>query len=477
MRRSASFLTGAALLAACGDSSSPRAVSEPPKPSLAVALTPCPGCAYGVVRFDRTLGGRFEQATFAADPAASWVLVVTDDGNATTGAEVVLNGTQRVAKAALEGAPTAVRIPVSLLASNTLLVRVFGAVGNSVRVSVEPGPVPTLTVAPQTAERTPHGTLQFSIAAGPAGPYRWSVNNTDGGNATFGTISAGLYTAPAAVPTPSTFQVCVRVVANPAVRGCATMAITPAPTAGTDVVVFNDVNLFDNTALTDPSNRRLVRNLVNFAGSGPRASGRDVVIEGGHSSTLAACLGTDARAEIAGQGYTVVARTSATVGAQPATVKVLLLCLPNTPYSRDEINTFKQFSAQGGRLVFVGEHAGVYGGIPVQNQFLADMGAAIRNVGELVDCGGYFVLPAASLRPQQITAGLTQLTIGCASAMTLGTNDVALFYDRSNTRVLAGVAKVNVTPLAASGAPRGATGSSAGAFSPTHDFLGRPIRR
>ena len=484
MRVTASFLTAAALLlAACGESSSPTATTATPSaaPSAAVIVAPCADCYYGVARFDRTFGGRFDQATFAGAAGASGVLVVTDDGNAVTGAEVYLNGTKQVAKAALEGATTEVRVPVSLAASNTLLVRVFGPIGNSVRVSVERAEVATLTLSPPTSERLPNGTQQFTVTSGPAGPYTWSVNGVDGGNATFGTITGtGFYTAPGAVPTPSSFQVCARVTATPAVRGCATVTINPIPTAGADVVVFNDVNLFDGTAMSDVNNQRMVRNLVNFTGPGVRATGRGVVIQSGHNSSYIRCFDTAAENVMVGEGYTVTRLTDADVPLPAAGVKVLILCLPNIPYSRAEINRFKQFSSEGGRLIFVGEHAGFYGsGIPIENQFLIDMGAVMRNVGDAIDCG-YNVLPAASLRAQQITTGMTQVTMACASVITLGENDFALFYDRSNTRVLAGVAKVDVTPLPASlraMAMSAAPAATRTPWRPTHDPVGRPLRR
>jgi hypothetical protein len=74
------------------------------------------------------------------------------------------------------------------------------------------------------------------------------------------------------------------------------------------------------------------------------------------------------------------------------------------------------------------------------------------------------------LRPSQLTQGLEQLTIACASVIELGPNDYAIFYDTTNTQVLAGVASINVTPLATSGsgatfqgsmAPQGLDASSA----------------
>lgn len=116
-------------------------------------------------------------------------------------------------------------------------------------------------------------------------------------------------------------------------------------------------------------------------------------------------------------------------------------------YTTEEVNAFKQFAEEGGRLVFIGEWDGYYGaGIALENQFLLDLGAVMTNIGQAVDCG-YTVLPSASLRPHQITIGMTDVTVACASVIVPGPQDYPLFYDTTNTQVLAGVAKIDTTPL------------------------------
>src|SRR6185436_19160045 len=118
-----------------------------------------------------------------------------------------------------------------------------------------------------TAEKLPNGTQQFSVTAGGSGPFTWTVNGISGGNSTFGTISGtGLYTAPGAVPNPSSLDVCA-VQASPAATGCARVTINPIPTSGADVIVFNDVNTFDNSAASDPNNQQMYKNLVQYTGS------------------------------------------------------------------------------------------------------------------------------------------------------------------------------------------------------------------
>ena len=154
---------------------------------------------------------------------------------------------------------------------------------------------------------------------------------------------------------------------------------------------------------------------------------------------------------------------------------MLILWLPTTVYPTAEINAFKQFAAEGGRIVFVGEHNGFYGPyIPAQNAFLEDLGAVLRNVGGLFDCG-QVVLPESALRPHQITQGLTNLTIACSSEIVLGPGDFPLYVDSTGTHVLSGVATIDTTPI---DEPAIAASRSVGIRAvpaPTHDPVGRQV--
>ena len=224
------------------------------------------------------------------------------------------------------------------------------------------------------------------------------------------------------------------------------------PSASADLAVFNDINIFVG-GIDDPNNQLLVRNLVVFSGPGPRVTGAVVWFDRGRNSVCGVrsdCDNTDLglmRTIIsqAGLSITDVSSTSGSITSIPADVKVVFLWNPTVPYTPVEINTLKQFAAEGGRIVFIGEWDGYYGalGLATENQFLMDMGAQLTNTGGAVDCG-FNVLPASSLRPHQIMLGLTQLTIACASVIDPGPNDFPLFYDLSNTQLLGGVALVDV---------------------------------
>lgn len=109
-------------------------------------------------------------------------------------------------------------------------------------------------------------------------------------------------------------------------------------------------------------------------------------------------------------------------------------------------HVLKQFASEGVRLVFIGEWQGYYDAITLENDFLGKMGAVMTNTGQAVDCG-YNTLPSASLRPHQITQGMTDVTIACSSVLVPGPNDYPFYYDSTNTKVLSAVATIDVTPL------------------------------
>lgn len=231
----------------------------------------------------------------------------------------------------------------------------------------------------------------------------------------------------------------------------ATLTVTTIPPPGADIVVFNDINVFDNTAAADPNNQQLYRNLVNFTGTGPRAAQSGVLWYLGNGA-LNAFVETSMSNVLAAAGYTLTAGVEDLTDL-PAHYKVVFLPKPSQVFTTAQINGLKEFAGEGGRVVFVGENSFSYGAyFALENQFLQDMGAQMTNTGNAFDCagpGGYPVLPATSLRPHAITLGLTGLTIACASSIAPGPNDYVFMYDATNTVPLAGVAKISLTPLLA----------------------------
>lgn len=247
------------------------------------------------------------------------------------------------------------------------------------------------------------------------------------------------------------------------ISGTATLFVQEGegPRPGRDVVVFNDVNVFDDVAMQNPNNIQLVKNLINYETVGIRANAKKVLFDCGRDAmsgdTYTPCKPGSGpytylpfRNTIIKEGFIIedVYSSSGSLSNIADDIKVIFLFIPNVSFTINEINELKKFAEEGGRIVFIGEHERFYGntGITVENEFLINMGAVMRNVGNAVDCGGV-TLPQASIRPHPITRDVQSLSIGCASVIELGPNDFPLFYDTSNTLVLGGVAAIDTNPI------------------------------
>jgi hypothetical protein len=232
-----------------------------------------------------------------------------------------------------------------------------------------------------------------------------------------------------------------------------------SPRPGKDVVVFNDVNPFFDEGIGNPNNQLMVKNLVNFSTPGTRNIGNKIWFDCGRSSAHlkenpipcgSSTRYNPLRNLIRNEGFVLedISSSAGTMIDIPFDVKVIFLWLPTVHFQLEEINALKKFAEEGGRIIFIGEWDAFYGnlGLDVENKFLINMGAFMRNIGKAVDCG-YNTLPSMSLRAHPITRGIENLTIACASAIELGPNDFALFFDRSNRSVLAGVAQIETQPI------------------------------
>jgi hypothetical protein len=312
---------------------------------------------------------------------------------------------------------------------------------------------------PEKVEKLPNGTQQFLVTAGKP-PYTWTVNGVAGGNATFGTITAqGFYTAPPRVPSPSTFDVCVAQ-ASPQASACSAVTINPVPTSGADVIVFNDINFMDLNF--GAANTQLFINLAQFTSVGPRNSQKAFMMFRGHQSKCA--VTGECSASSFAPFYTALASVNipivdvddmaAMITTIPSTIKTIMLLNPTTPFTNAEMNVLKQFSAEGGRIIFVGEHAGYYGDYieTVENDFLGKMGAVLRNPGTAGGSGVFAcsaTVTGSDIRPHQVTTNVTSVAFACSTEVILGPNDYALMtiQEENALRVLAAVAKVDLTPL------------------------------
>lgn len=120
-----------------------------------------------------------------------------------------------------------------------------------------------------------NATLQFiatiSGAGHPDPAVTWSVNNVPGGNSTIGTISSsGLYTAPAAVPTPFTITVQAKAVADLSKTATASIIVAGVITSASQTITASQggtVTLSDGSSVTIPagalpSDQTVTRSLV-----------------------------------------------------------------------------------------------------------------------------------------------------------------------------------------------------------------------
>jgi hypothetical protein len=113
-----------------------------------------------------------------------------------------------------------------------------------------------LTVSPSSAAIPTGGSQQFTATptdGGTArgGTYVWSLDIPDNGEGLPGTLSASdsrtsTFTAPAAVPFPAAFNVCVHRATAPADKGCASVSIFASIVTGVSTTVDQpNVNLCD----------------------------------------------------------------------------------------------------------------------------------------------------------------------------------------------------------------------------------------
>lgn len=319
-----------------------------------------------------------------------------------------------------------------------------------------------LGLSPDSVEKLPGGTQQFTVALGGlrTSQYVWSVEGVDGGNATVGTVdTTGFYTAPASVPPGGRVDVCARDITRTGIQGCAVVVITNVPSAGADVIVFNDINfLSDYTSL--PGNRRFIANLATFQNNLPRGDGTQVLHELSHGSL---CIQLEC-SPLGGlqaidtiffnRGFQVavfdtISRLPATI---PPQVKLMILWVPSRAYDTLEINTLKAFAAEGGRILYLGERLPYYGQFnidSVENRFFREMGAQLSNTGADVALAAPYIVPKSGIRTHQTTTGVDSLGFSAASIVVPGANDFALVIDTpaGQGSVLGALAKIDLTPL------------------------------
>jgi serine protease len=195
-------------------------------------------------------GANTATATVVAPASGSFTvrLTVTDDAGHTDTADVVVNATS-----ATSTSPSTANANSAKCTAGAIVV--------------------TVGVSPTTASvQSGNGTQTFTATVTNASntTVTWSVNGVTGGNATVGMISSnGVYTAPAAVPTPATVTVTATSMADTTKSGSSqvtiTAPITVAVTPATASVAVGMTQTF-TAAVTGSSNAAVNWSINGVAG-------------------------------------------------------------------------------------------------------------------------------------------------------------------------------------------------------------------
>jgi hypothetical protein len=297
------------------------------------------------------------------------------------------------------------------------------------------------------------GTCDVLLAHGAAVSLRYPPDESIG----FAGWSAGC--RPIGIGDPRDPQLC-RLTMDEDRAMVLTLNVPPPP--GGDVVVLNDLNIFDETAIRNLNNLELIYNLVEFSGPGTRSVGNVVRIDCGHGSLAGPDCGQapgffPAIAEAVGYTVEIASSAPGALGSVPNGVKTLVLVLPCAAYTIQEVSALKTFAAEGGRIIYMGEAANSYQAcFAVQNQLLHDLGVAISNIGRTLDdyilifAGFAYPVLQGSMAfraPHQVTLGVESLTLAQSSGLALGPGAFPLFFSGQDPTVpLAAVASVAVPP-------------------------------
>ena len=139
---------------------------------------------------------QFAATVNSTDTAVTWQVNGTSGGNSTVGT---------ISTAGLYTAPATV--PEPDLVTVTAVAHVDQTASASVQMHVWSALPVSVSISPRDQSVNINGTLQFTATVENTTDTSvdWQVNGITGGNTTLGTISAtGLFTAPAAVPSPAT---------------------------------------------------------------------------------------------------------------------------------------------------------------------------------------------------------------------------------------------------------------------------------
>jgi serine protease len=190
-----------------------------PTPITVVSVTPngpSVEAGAGTISFAASVGD-------AGSNVVNWQVNGTTGGNATVG---TISSTGLYTAPATQPSPDTITVSAVSVADPTR--------SGWTQVTITPAVV-SVAVSPASATVNTGATQAFTakVTGSSNTAVTWQVNGATGGNATAGTItSSGVYTAPAAVPSPAVVTVTAVSVAAPTDSGSASVTITAPPSTG-----------------------------------------------------------------------------------------------------------------------------------------------------------------------------------------------------------------------------------------------------
>ena len=304
----------------------------PPKPSVSVTVQPTSAVlALGATQqFQATVTG-------STDTAVEWAVNGVANGNAVSG---TVDGTGLYTAPAVMPSPAGVTV--------TAISQVNPGDHASASVTLQAGTV-TVTVQPTSALVTLGATQQFqaTVSGSIDSSVAWKVNGVANGNAISGTVSgAGLYTAPAVMPSPASVTVTAISQANPADQASAVVTLQLAI----------GVSVLPATARVAPGGAQLFS--ASISGSGSLAGGVAWSVNGvpGGNATLGTIMVNGATSAVYTAPATIpspatVTMTAASVAdpTKAGTATVTIACaVPNAiapPSAQLALGQLRAFTA------------------------------------------------------------------------------------------------------------------------------------
>ena len=202
---------------ACGGKAFTTAATSDPAPVASVTISPSSAqvSAGGNVQFIATVQN-------ASSPAVTWEVNGIPGGNSSV-------GTITPAGAATASYVAPASVPGTAMVTVSAVLQANGTTSGSATVTVNPSSAAQISVSPASASVVEGTSLQFNatVQNGPQAVI-WLVNNINGGNSTFGTVSSsGFYIAPVRIPNPSMVTITALLATNSSISGSTSITIVP----------------------------------------------------------------------------------------------------------------------------------------------------------------------------------------------------------------------------------------------------------